>query len=87
MGVATRWTTRRPENLFHSPKRVMDLKAFYGVCRMPGFKYPTTEANVRRAIIFRSGGVFVGSVVVNRQRAELPPLVRCTPIPPAPKSP
>ena len=61
-GVATRWTTRRPENLFHSPKRVMTLKASYGVCRMPGFKYPTTEANVRRAIIFRSGGVFVGSV-------------------------
>src|ERR1700686_1428095 len=61
-GVATRWTTRRPENLFHSPERVMTLKASYGVCRMPGFKYPTTEANVRRAIIFRSGGVFVGSV-------------------------
>jgi hypothetical protein len=25
---------------------------------MPGFKDPTTEANVRRAIIFRSDGVF-----------------------------
>ena len=61
-GVAAGWTTRRPENLFHSPERVMTLKASYGVCRMPGFKYPTTEANVRRAIIFRSGGVFVGSV-------------------------
>jgi hypothetical protein len=43
---------------FPAPKRVLNLKLPYGVFRMPGFKYPTTEANVRRAIIFRSGGVF-----------------------------
>jgi hypothetical protein len=39
-------------------QRCEEYKRTFGVSRVPGFKDPTTEANVRRAIIFRSGGVF-----------------------------
>jgi len=36
----------------------MHSQASHGIFRLPGSKYPTAEANVRRAIILRSGGVF-----------------------------